>query len=79
MSDFLKETENINAKLGVQIIENRLEIQTLKELLLKKGVITENEFKTEYKLVRDKMFDDYASELLGLSVEEFKKIIKENS
>ncbi|MFC0559667.1 hypothetical protein [Halalkalibacter alkalisediminis] len=61
----------IIAKLGMELVENRIETDALKELLVKKEILNEEEFNSFYEEIREEKIEAYSAELLELSIDEY--------
>ncbi|WP_227935194.1 hypothetical protein [Alkalihalobacillus deserti] len=64
------------AKLGMETVENRIEIEALKELLMEKEVLAEDDILSKYEQVREEKVEAYAAELLELSIEEYNEMTR---
>lgn len=60
-------------KVGHDAIQNRVNTKVLIDLLIEKGIITNEEYNTKYAQIYHKSTEEFTSELLGISVEKFKE------
>ncbi|ARA99117.1 hypothetical protein [Geobacillus thermodenitrificans] len=56
-----------------EVIDNRVMIATLAKIIIEKGIVTQEELDEAYQKVFAEMKDEYAAELLGISIDEYRK------
>jgi hypothetical protein len=56
-----------------EAIDNRVMIATLAKIIIEKGIVTQEELDEAYQKVFAEMKDEYAAELLGISIDEYRK------
>jgi len=69
----LDKKDELLGRTMARVIDNRLMIEMLAKIIIEKGIVTQKELDEAYQKVFAEMKDEYAAELLGISIDEYQK------
>ncbi|MCM3567865.1 hypothetical protein [Neobacillus mesonae] len=61
----------LGKKIGVEVVRNKIKIKAINELLIEKGIYTQEEINKKFSTLLEDKTLTYVRELLDLSEEEF--------
>lgn len=76
MAENTTTNEKLYASLGFEVIRNRVKIEALVKTLADADLIDKDVYVNNFNEIYEKRHEQYAADLLDLSTEEFRKMIK---
>jgi hypothetical protein len=70
------ENEILLGRIANEAINGQVQIKALLELLIDKGIITQEEYDEKYTKVYSEITENHSAKVLGISVEEFRELVK---
>jgi hypothetical protein len=78
MNDFKFNINDMLGKLQAQLVKDRVKFEVVSDLMIAKGLITEEELDKVYADTYEKKWELYTADALGITVEEYRELVQES-